>query len=102
MHRGGPCQGQDARAVEGESHDPVVTGVASQMPGSNEPIEQFQLTVRVPPGVRNNPAALKAFLQAMAHKLAHNDAVDISEAPPGGDDPNSVSITMMVRPCGAR
>ena len=72
------------------------------MPGSNEPIEQFQLTVRVPPGVRNNPEALKAFLRAMANKLAHNDAVDIAEAPPAGDDANSVSITMMVKPCGAR
>ena len=72
------------------------------MPGADEPIEQFQLTIRVPPGVRDNPAALQAWLRAMANKLEHNDLVEIDETAALPEDDSWVSVTMSVKPCGAR
>ena len=62
----------------------------------------FKLNVEVPPDVKADKDKLKKFLKDMAKDLAHNDDVTITEDPAGGGDPNSVNVTMMVRPCGAR
>lgn len=70
------------------------------MPGPNE--RTYKLTVQVPPDVKKDQAKLRKFLKDMAKDLAHNDDVEVTEDPAAGGGENTVSVTMMVRPCGAR
>jgi len=70
------------------------------MAGPNE--RSYKLVVEVPPDVKSDPAKLRKFLRDMAKDLAHNEDVEVTEDPTGGGGANTVSVTLMVRPCGAR
>jgi hypothetical protein len=77
-------------------------------PGDHGPPdeEEFRLSVEVPENVRGDPQLLREWLARMSHNLLHADEIHVTQRPEtagadaGGAD--SVSVTMLVRPCGGR
>ena len=74
-------------------------------PGDHGPPDQeeFRLSVEVPEEVRGDATLLREWLERMSHHLLHAREIQVSERPGAADpDADSVSVTMTVRPCGAR